>query len=353
MIAIWTRRLALLIAVIGLSVPFHHVLAAGPAKSSIGFVKGYSWGWPGYRGEYLGAAPERSLERLAATGTRWIALSFAAHVASKQSTEIDFGAANGSMVSDEEIHRAIGLARARGMKIMLKPMINSRDGAWRAEIRFASDKDWDAWWNHYEAFLLHYAKIAADAKCEMLCVGCEMRSMEPFADRWRQVIAKTRRIYSGLIVYDANHDDVDKVEWFDAVDVIGVSAYYPVASAGDASLDRMLDGWKPVRTRLRQISRRWDKPVLFAEIGVRSAKGCSATPWDAGRDDRPYDGEEQARFYEAAFQSFAREPWFLGFFWWDWPARMRDRNEGPGRTDFHVFGKPAEEVLRRWYSKAL
>ena len=324
---------------------------AAPPENQVGFVKGFSWGWLGHRGEYRGSAPEQSMEQLAATGTQWIALAFAAHVETSASTEILYGEENRSMVSDEEVRRAVSLARRHSMKIMMKPTINSRDGQWRALIDFESEDDWRTWWDNYEAFLLHYAKMAAQTKCELFCVGCEMRSMERFSDRWRRLIARVREVYPGTVVYNVNHDDIHDIEWFDAVDMIGVSAYYPVATEHDTSLERMMEEWKPVRKELEEISQRWNRPILFAEIGVCSAKACSVTPWASARAAAPYDGEEQARFYEAAFRSFFEEPWFAGFFWWDWKARLYDREKAAGRSDFSIYGKPAEQVVRRWYAK--
>ena len=63
------------------------------------------------RGEYTGEEPERSLKALAATGTEWIALCFAAQMDTKSSPTIRYAEGNDFMVSDQEIHRAIRLAR--------------------------------------------------------------------------------------------------------------------------------------------------------------------------------------------------------------------------------------------------
>ncbi len=324
---------------------------ASELKAQVGFIKGFSWGWTGSRGEYLGERPERSLELLAATGTEWIALAFAAHMETKKSPEILYAEDNAAMVSDDEIRRAIQLARKHNFKVIMKPVVNCLDGAWRATIAFDGEPAWLEWWKHYEAFLVHYARIAAEIKCEMFCVGCEMRSSERFVARWRRAIGEVRKVYHGPIVYNANHDDVTRVQWFDAVDVIGVSGYYAVATKNDTSLDRMVTRWKPIRERLHNLSTKWKRPVLFIEIGVRSAATCSSMPWDFSHRELPYDGEEQARYYQAALQSFWNEPWFLGFCWWDWKAQLYDRDDGKTNTDFCVYGKPAEEVLSEWYHR--
>jgi hypothetical protein len=218
-------------------------------------------------------------------------------------------------------------------------------------IEFKTEKDWAAWWQNYEAFMLHYAKIAADAHCEMLCVGCEMSSTEKFAEHWRRLIAEVRKIYKGPIVYNANHDAADGVKWFDAVDIIGISAYYPVATQNDRSLEKMLAGWKPIREKLAKLHAKWQKPILFIEIGVRSAAGCSTMPWDWSHAELPYDGEEQARYYQAALESFWDQPWFLGFCWWDWKAQLYKQEEAKTNKDFCIYGKPAEAVLKDWYHR--
>ncbi|MBX7073321.1 MAG: hypothetical protein K1X71_09250 [Pirellulales bacterium] len=327
--------------------------AADPPKNPQlpGFVKGYTWGWPGVRGDYLGAAPNESLRQLTATGTEWIALAFLGHMETQRSTEILFSTRNKEMITDGELRRAIRLARNHRFKIILKPVVDCRNGVWRALIDFPDKRDWESWWANYERFLLHYAKIAADTRCEMFCVGCEMYSTVKFEQQWRRVITAVRKVYKGPIVYNANTGLAGNIKWLDALDIIGVGAYYPVGARRDTSLEHMLNAWRPIRQTLRALSEKAGKPILFMEIGVRSAATCSAFPSDWKQTQLPYDGAEQARYYEAALNSFWNEPWFLGYCWWDWPARLYDKKQAQGDTSFCVYGKPAEQTLSGWYSK--
>jgi len=320
-------------------------------QTQLGFIKGFSWGWPGMREEYLGDKPEKSMELLAGTGTEWIVLAFAGTVATKNSFDLKYAENNPNMVTDDEIRHAIELARKYHFKIIMKPVVNPMDGQWRAFISFKTPEDWDKWWQNYQAFLLHYAQIAAETKCEMFCLGCEMNSMEADTERWHRLIAEVRKIYAGPITYNVNHDNLDVAKWFDAVDVIGISAYYKVATAKDTSLERMLESWKPIRQRLHDLSDKWKKPILLIEMGVRSAATSSTMPWDSTHQEFPYDAEEQARFYEAAFQTFWNEPWCLGFCWWDWKAHLYDPEAAKTGKDFAIYGKPAEDVVRTWYAK--
>jgi hypothetical protein len=41
-----------------------------------GFIKGYTWGWVGYRGQYEGPRAETSMKRLADTGAQWVCIAF-------------------------------------------------------------------------------------------------------------------------------------------------------------------------------------------------------------------------------------------------------------------------------------
>ena len=329
---------------------------AQPPKSPIGFVKGYTWGWTGKRGHYEGPRAAESMKHLAETGAEWVTIAFAAEMQTRSTPEILYGKANDRLVTDDEIRRAISLARENKLKVILKPTVNCRDGTWRAQIGFNTPdgkpdlEAWARWWTSYERFLLHYAAIAAQGRCEMLCVGCEMISTERFEAEWRRTLAKVRRVYKGPLIYNCNHGR-EEIAWWDAVDMIGVSAYYPVGTDDDSSVEAMMTSWQPLKEKLRKLSTKVRRPVMFIEIGVRSARGCYRMPWDWTHKDLPYDGREQARYYEAALRSFWDEPWFAGYSWWDWPARLHKKDQAESHRGFCVYGKPAERVLRTWYAK--
>ena len=340
--------------------------------SPSGFIKAHSWGWTGWRGQYLGDAPVESMKKLADTGANWVCISFGADMNEPNDPQIFWAEKNPRMATDDEIRRAIDLARRNNLKIVLKPVVNVRDGTWRSWIKFETNdgkKDslaWDKWWSDFRQFLLHYARIAEETKCEMYCLGCEMGSTEPFENRWRSLIAEIRKVYSGVITYDTNHGEEDKVTWWDAVDVISISAYYPIGTddvelalqddlskipPSDSSLEALNRRLKPTKEIIRKVSKEFDRPVFFIELGVCSAKGCSAAPWTHNDPNMIYDGDEQRRFYQAMFETFWGEPWFIGFAWWDWPTWLYPAEKGQGNTSFCIYGKPAEQLVRQWYAK--
>jgi hypothetical protein len=325
--------------------------------SPVGFVKGYTWGWTGGRGTWLGDAPAESMKRLAETGSQWACIGFVGHMTTRSTPEVRFADADPTMATDDEIRHAIRLARDNHLKVILKPVVEPADGQWRGTIEFKTadgktdEAAWAKWWKTHEAFMVHYATIAQAEKCELLCIGCEMSTTERFEKAWRAAIAKVRQVYSGPLIYDTNWGDEEKVAWWDAVDIIGISAYYPVSTRDDTSLDRMVASWQKIRDRLRQLAAARHRPILFIEIGVRSAHTATTMPWDFSHPEWPVDVDEQARYYEAVMKTFYDEPWFCGFAWWDWPAHLYAKDKAAADKGFCCFGKPAEAVLRTWYAK--
>ncbi|MGN8647503.1 glycoside hydrolase family 113 [Gracilibacillus sp. HCP3S3_G5_1] len=315
------------------------------------FVKGITYGWNTTRGAYQTDAAVDSLKKLKDTGSEWIALSFFALQDTYHSTDIHFD--YGHTMTDRDIIFAVKQAKSLGLKVCLKPVVNCRDGIWRARIGFPeeAENDWNRWFQSYTNFLLHYAELAEELDCEMFCIGCEMINTESQVNRWRLVIKQVRHLYNGPIIYNANHGKEEGVEWFDAVDFIGTSAYYPVAEKPGDSVENMVKNWMKISVKLENLSQQYNKQIIFMEIGCRSALGCATMPWDFEHTSLPFNEDEQANFYESVFQVFWDKPWFAGFFWWDWKAELYPLEDAKNNHDFDIYGKKAEHVVQHWYNK--
>ncbi len=318
------------------------------------FCKGYTWGFFSGPGEWLTEAAEASMRRLASNGLDWICLTVNAWQETFYSTRIF--SLYGRTQSDEEVVHAVKLAKSLGLKVCLKPMVNCLDRSWRARIHFPTEEGttyWDDWFSSYRNFMNYYAEMAERLGCEMLCTGCEMAGMDTQAERCRRMIAEVRERYSGIVMHNINHGDEFKSSWLDAVDVIGISGYYPVTDAGHRGAGVMRERWKRVTEGLEACHRHYGKPVMFAEIGVRNEEGCTAYPWDFhNRPEKAADEQEQADFYMTAMEATWDLPYFAGYFWWDWKAVLPPEEEAKKNRDFTVYGKQAEKVLKQWYSKA-
>ena len=319
-------------------------------------IKGYTYGYGARRNKLTTPEAIHTQEMLMDIGINWVCLAVTIQQKHYFDTQIFFDFRKNA--SDLEVIETIERFHKRGIKVCLKPMINTEDGIWRARIDFEDDTMWGPapywkeWFEYYEAFLTHYAELAAYTGCEMFCLGCEMLGTERRDTEWRQVIAHVREIYNGPLVYNTNHGKEDKVSWFDAIDYIGTSAYYPVARHPGASKDEMAAEWRRVADHLSRLSKMLGKKVIFMEIGCRSAEGCAMMPWDFTHREFPRSEEEQANFYESCLEVMSGEDWFYGFFWWDWSVVVYDTKEAALRDDdFHIHLKKAEDVVKEWYGK--
>ena len=303
------------------------------------YVAGMTWGWTGVRGTWGTAEASQSLRLMADHAVNWTALAYAALQDTAQSTEVRFR--EEPTVTDDEIVWAIREAKALGLKVCLKPVVNVADGTWRAHIGFfdqdvPGEPTWGEWFASYREFIVHAARLAEAEGCEMLCVGCEMVRADAREAEWRELIAAVRAEYSGIVTYNCDKYQEDRLGWWDAVDVVSSSGYYPI------------DGWEAELDRIEAAVAATGKPFFFMEAGCPSREGSPARPNDWSLPGAP-SGAEQLRYYEAMFEACDARPWVRGFMLWDWPARLYSPGEAPANDDYCPYGKPAGAFLREAY----
>jgi len=309
-------------------------------------IKGISYAsW--YPGEYRSRDADLALGKLAATGARDVAIIVTQYQPTISSLTI---APTSSTPTDEDVTHAIRMAHGLGLRVMLKPHLDlSADPShWRGDIGTGFDESqWNAWFASYENFIMHYVELAKEEHVERFCVGTELVGTRARASQWRSLIAKVRTGYSGDLLYAANFEPhPSDISWWDALDFIGIDAYYPLTEKDDPTTAELAAAWPPIIGRLTSLAATWHKPIVFTEIGYRSVNGANRHPWDwtAGGT---WDLTEQADCYETAFRAVWNQPWFGGMYWWSWDTSALQG--GPCATDYTPANKPAENILRQWY----
>jgi len=255
--------------------------------------------------------------------------------------------------TDEGIAVTTRMARKFRIRTLLNPHLwvaGGKDTVWTGEIRMKNEGDWRAWFDSYGAFILHYARLAESNGIEALAVGTELQGTTlGHEEEWRRVIQEVRKVYHGRITYAANWDhEFEALPFWDALDFAGVQAYFPLSNKSEATVAELISGWEPHLKTLERVAGRFHRPIVFTEVGYKSSDRASVEPWTWRTDDRPNPGE-QARCYEATFRAVWRKPWFRGLFVWKW-FPLFDRRRSEGDNNFTPQGKPAEEILGRWYS---
>ncbi|HLF28483.1 MAG TPA: hypothetical protein VJG32_19285 [Anaerolineae bacterium] len=300
-------------------------------------------------GEYSFAESDQALERYAALGGGWISLIVTGYQDNIDATSIVKSAAT---PTDADLIHVIDQARRLGLKVMLKPHVDLANDPlrWRGEIgfHFIFEQQWADWFSSYRRFIEHYAQLAEAHSVEQFSIGTELASTSHRGADWRGVIAGVRARYTGRITYAAMHSGEEtRIRWWDAVDLIGVDAYYPLTYKPRPSLSALRASWTAYVSRLARLAAAWGKPILITEIGYRSREGAARQP-DDWATAGPIDLQAQANAYQAAFESLYHQPWFAGMYWWMWFPNSRG---GLADDSYTPFGKPAEDILRVWYSQ--
>lgn len=246
----------------------------------------------------------------------------------------------------------IELAKAQGMKVMLKPQVWMHNG-WVGDMDYKSESDWRSWEKDYRKYILSFAKIAARHDVEILCIGTELRlSVSKRPEFWIQLIKDVRQIYEGKLTYCANWDDYDKVTIWNELDIIALSAYFPLSDATVPSIKMLCKEWKPIVKQLEKFARKYDKSILFAEYGYLSVEGCAGKTWELEDKRMQLESSETAQCYalDALYKSFYREDFWLGGFLWKWYPRINGRSTFYTR-DYTPQDKAASKTISYWYDK--
>lgn len=257
-----------------------------------------------------------------------------------QSENIDFS--SDTAMNGEELENFIEYAHSKGLKVILKPTVNCRNGTWRAHINFF-DEDvpcepkWGNWFSAYSEFQTHYARIAEKTGCEMLIAGCEMVQSERREAEWRKVISDIRSVYGGIVSYNTDKYQEHNVKWWDCVDIISSSGYYPI------------NDWENQLDRIERVVKQFNKPFFFAECGCMSVRGSNLVPNDWSVKGE-IDLQGQADWYSEMFKACENRSWAGGFGVWDWGARQYPLSKAAAHGGYDVYGKPAEKVISDYYA---
>jgi len=239
---------------------------------------------------------------------------------------------------DDDLTRMAEIAHRNGLRVFLKPQLWV-GGGWPGDLEFPREADREAWFRSYRPYLEHYSRLAAVIQADVFCVGCEFTKLSRNAAAWRSLIALARRNYAGPLTYAATQGvEFESVEFWDALDYIGLNNYYPLPDTLDVSASA---------AKVEAVQRRFGKPVIFPEAGFSSMENAHREPW--AENSRRVSMEAQTRGYEAVCRAFFGKPWFHGVYWWkigsNGAGGLQDRSHTPWR-------KPAMEVIRRYYSVA-
>jgi glycosyl hydrolase family 113 len=304
------------------------VLPAGcsrtpPQKGDGTFIKGMTvsaqtWGW-----EWATPEMAKALDELHSLGVNSISIHPYAQIENdghvRFQTKGDF----------RYITVPLDWAHERGLSVMLIPHIAywGSKFLWRGEINFESEEEWDHFFGDYETWIVQMAKIAEAHQAEIFCIGLEFTEAQKHEARWRKIIAAVRQVYHGKLTYGGNWDSYDQVKFWDALDYIGVLAYFPLTKSKDPLKSEIAAAWDSRCAELTHFSgAHGSKKFLFVEIGYNESSRAAAEPW-AFQTGGENAQEVQERCVEAALDLPRHCPVIAGMYWWKWFPELPNREK--------------------------
>ncbi|MEM9553009.1 MAG: hypothetical protein AAGC60_02035 [Acidobacteriota bacterium] len=149
---------------------------------------------------------------------------------------------------------------------------------------------------------------------------------------WRRIVEAARAVYSGRIGYAANFDQYHEVGFWDALDVMGVNAYFKLRDrlledeTEESLYPPLLDGWRAVLADLDgfRAAQDLELPVVFTELGYTWRALSTLEPWaDTGFSLIEPIADPAAEVEQPASPEQPREP--LVIVWREQPRRLWER----------------------------
>lgn len=337
----------LLLGVLSLQAPALSAAAAQSAPASQGAnINGMTVSTSRGSAEWGRDAIVGTIAELKQLGVNWISIHPYARIGPDGSVSWRRGEGD-SAAPPTWLRRPIEEAHRQGLKIFIKPHLAYWGTfSWRGEIAFNTEAEWQRFFDDYRSWITAIAKFSHDA--DAFAVGTELDKTVDHEAAWRDVIGAVRTEYGGPLTYAANWTDYERIPFWDALDAIGVQAYFPVLEeAGYAAdlppQDAFDAGWSRIMGRMRAFSERYGKAVVFTELGYNRSARAPYEPW-AFEVGGPNADELQRRCMLAALNALEAEPSVAGAFLWKWfPGDARPR-------DFEMSSAAMRQVISRYWN---
>ncbi len=127
-----------------------------------------------------------------------------------------------------------------------------------------------------------------------------------------------------------------------------MTTYYDLTDGKEPTVDVLMASWKTIKEEILQWQSKIGKPILFTEVGWPNQETAAQYPWDYYRSADKPDPTAQANCFEAFFRTWITEKAVAGCLVWEWRS-YPGQDIGPQDTSYVPCGKPALEVIKKYY----
>jgi len=283
------------------------------------------------------------LEELATLGVRTVRLTTPLYINGGSGSEIfpiyDHRGIVGPSMRPDEYAYFINEAHRLGLMVVASTQIwglpEYEGGPHFEPFQFDLDEP-ETFWSNYRALqgaeALEQASLGVDLLSiglDLHFVGCETGEEAATDEQMCQIIADSREVYPGPIVYFGGSLwyrigstwNADFKFWED-VDILTtgvVDTMRPLARSEDPTMEELVAGWQwRIDTYFKPFSDRYNKPLIAHENACPSAEGCLRWGWACGyqlgitRESGEPSMMDQTLHYSSFIEAFEDEAWFYG-----------------------------------------
>ena len=225
----------------------------------------------------------------------------------------------------EHIITPLKWAKELNMRVMLKPHLAywGTKFRWRGDIDFKTDSEWERFFKDYQIWIVEMAKIAQEYGADIFCIGLEYKHSLSYEHYWRKIISEVRKVYSGKLTYAANWDVFQKVKFWDALDYIGIQAYFPLVENENPSDGQIREAWATIFSQINSFSKKHNMKTIFTEIGYNTSLEAARIPWSQNKSHEAAALKMQERCLRIVLEESQNKDFLSGIFLWKWFAETR------------------------------
>ncbi len=226
---------------------------------------------------------------------------------------------------------------------------------------------------YFEDFLYGLSEFSQDIGVDHLCIGTEQFMAASFSPGvFRKGIKGVRKRFDGKLSYTAFKWRPEYISFWDMLDYITIN-YYPWIDE-EPTKENIMNRVRKDMEKYHEIAELNSKKVLIGEVGIPSIKGATKF---TDKYPKAYtgqigvDNEIQATYLDSVLEYMLEQEWILGTgLWILYPYKYAEpkgmklnKTEEEIKNlfmwpderayDFFWLEKPAEEVVKRHYLKAM
>jgi hypothetical protein len=211
----------------------------------------------------------------------------------------------------------IGEARARGLRVMLRPIIDEKNikngaGAWRGSIKPVSVT---AWFASYRRTLTPFLAVAQAAHADTFVIGSELDSLVQQSTSWKTLQTAASSVFHGRLAYADNWGRWATGRPGVTGPELGLDAYPQLHLSDSATTAQIAAAWTAwLRKNPANLS-----STVVQEVGIAAAAGAYRNPAAWGSPSDPLAPKIQTRWFAGACHA-VRALHMSGIYFWNLDA---------------------------------